>query len=160
MANLLGQNIGTNYKGILNLDSTINTPLDTTLRAVTDGMGNASPLYLSTSQVASVFSGTGEKETYSHVLTHADADGLGAFQAVYTNTTSLLGRTGFKFKGGINAAAMQYQIAVGGTTPNLNINGSGNVAIGLSDTSASACLHVRGAAAANIAYFEIGRAHV
>ena len=45
-------------------------------------------------------------------------------------------------------------IAVGGTTPNLNINGSGNVAIGLSDTSASARLHVRGAAAANIAYFE------
>jgi hypothetical protein len=31
MANLLGQNIGTNYKGILNLD-TINTPLDATLR--------------------------------------------------------------------------------------------------------------------------------
>jgi hypothetical protein len=41
MANLLGQNIGTNYKGILNLD-TINTPLDATLRAVTDGEGNAS----------------------------------------------------------------------------------------------------------------------
>jgi len=38
MANLLGQNIGTNYKGILSLDSTINTPLDATLRAVTDGM--------------------------------------------------------------------------------------------------------------------------
>ena len=32
MANLLGQNIGTNYKGILNLDSTINTPLDATLK--------------------------------------------------------------------------------------------------------------------------------
>lgn len=51
MANLLGQNIGTNYRGILNLDSTINTPLDTTLRAVTDGMGTASPLQLSTTQV-------------------------------------------------------------------------------------------------------------
>jgi len=51
MANLLSQNIGTNYKSILNLDTTINTPLDTTLRAVTDGMGNASPLQLSTEQV-------------------------------------------------------------------------------------------------------------
>jgi len=51
MANLLGANIGTNYKGFLNLDSTINTPLDTTLRAVTDGMGNVSPLQLSTDQV-------------------------------------------------------------------------------------------------------------
>jgi hypothetical protein len=51
MANLLGQNIGTNYKGILNLD-TINTPLDATLRAVTDGEGNASPLQLSTDSVS------------------------------------------------------------------------------------------------------------
>ena len=55
MANLLGQNIGTNYKGILNLDSTINTPLDATLRAVTDGDGNASGLKLSTTD--SSFSG-------------------------------------------------------------------------------------------------------
>jgi hypothetical protein len=52
MANLLGQNIGTNYRGILNLDSTINTPLDATLRAVTDGDGNASPLELSTDAVS------------------------------------------------------------------------------------------------------------
>jgi len=52
MANLLGQNIGTNYKGILSLDSTINTPLDATLRAVTDGEGNVSPLQLSTDAVS------------------------------------------------------------------------------------------------------------
>jgi hypothetical protein len=52
MANLLGQNIGANYRGILNLDATtINTPLNTTLRAVTDGMGNTSQLFLSTTQV-------------------------------------------------------------------------------------------------------------
>jgi hypothetical protein len=51
MANLFGENIGTNYKGILNLD-TINTPLDATLRAVTDGEGNASPLQLSTDAVS------------------------------------------------------------------------------------------------------------
>jgi len=52
MANLLGADIGTNYKGILNLDSTINTPLDATLRAVTDGEGDASPLQLSTTSVS------------------------------------------------------------------------------------------------------------
>jgi len=53
MANLLSQNIGTNYKSILNLDATtINTPLDATLRAVTDGMGTSSPLQLSTGQAA------------------------------------------------------------------------------------------------------------
>jgi len=52
MANLVAQNIGTNYKGILNLDpTTINTPLDTTLRLVTDGMGNSSIFQLSTEQV-------------------------------------------------------------------------------------------------------------
>lgn len=53
MADLLSQNIGTNYKSILNLDATtINTPLDATLRAVTDGMGTSSPLQLSSTKVA------------------------------------------------------------------------------------------------------------
>lgn len=50
MANLLTQNIGTNYKGLLNLDSTINTPLDTTPRVITDGMGNSSILKLGTTK--------------------------------------------------------------------------------------------------------------
>jgi hypothetical protein len=51
MANLLGQNIGTNYKGILNLN-TLNGNLSATLQAVTDGDGNASPLQLSTASVS------------------------------------------------------------------------------------------------------------
>lgn len=51
MSNLYNQNIGINYKGILNLDTTINTPLDATLRAVTDGAGTSSLLNLSTEQV-------------------------------------------------------------------------------------------------------------
>jgi hypothetical protein len=50
MANLSGQNIGTNYKGILNLN-TLNGNLTTTLQAVTDGDGNTSPLRLSTTRV-------------------------------------------------------------------------------------------------------------
>jgi hypothetical protein len=50
MANLSGQNIGTNYKGILNLN-TLNGNLSATLQAVTDGDGNASPLRLSTTRV-------------------------------------------------------------------------------------------------------------
>ena len=50
--NIYNQNIGQNYKGILNLDATtINTPLDATLRAVTDGMGTSSLLQLSTEAV-------------------------------------------------------------------------------------------------------------
>ena len=51
MANLLGANIGTNYKGFLNIGTTINTPLDSTLRPITDGMGNQSPLQLSSNIV-------------------------------------------------------------------------------------------------------------
>ena len=50
--NIYNQNVAFNYRGILNLDATtINTPLDATLRAVTDGMGTSSPLQLSTDQV-------------------------------------------------------------------------------------------------------------
>tara|TARA_R110000868_G_scaffold278187_3_gene538047 strand:+ start:199 stop:678 length:480 start_codon:yes stop_codon:yes gene_type:complete len=52
MANLNGQNIGTNYKGFLNLDATtINTPLDATLRAITDGMGTSTTILANTSGV-------------------------------------------------------------------------------------------------------------
>jgi hypothetical protein len=50
MANLLGQNIGTNYKGILNLN-TLNGNLSATLQAVTDGDGNTSPLNLATGSI-------------------------------------------------------------------------------------------------------------
>jgi hypothetical protein len=50
--NIYNQNVAFNYRGILNLDATtINTPLDATLRAVTDGMGTSSLLNLSTEQV-------------------------------------------------------------------------------------------------------------
>jgi hypothetical protein len=52
MSSLIGQNIGGNPRGILNLGATINTPLDTTLRNVTDGLGNNSPLQLSTTEVS------------------------------------------------------------------------------------------------------------
>lgn len=52
MANLSGQNIGSNFKGMLNLGSTINTPLSTTLQAITDGDGVASPLQLATNRIA------------------------------------------------------------------------------------------------------------
>lgn len=51
MANLLGSSIEPNYRGILNLGDTINQPLSGTLQSVTDGMGNNSPLSLSTTVV-------------------------------------------------------------------------------------------------------------
>lgn len=55
MAALSGENIGSNFRGIINLGSTINTPLSATLQPITDGEGNASGLKLSTTD--SSFSG-------------------------------------------------------------------------------------------------------
>jgi hypothetical protein len=94
MANLLSQNIGTNYKGILNLDATtINTPLDTTLRSVTDGMGTASPLQISTTRVGLLainpvflFNGTnavGAARNWAFALNQSYN---GAFEISYSST--------------------------------------------------------------------------
>jgi|LakMenEpi03Aug12_release.lakeMendotaPanAssembly.Ray.scaffolds.fasta_scaffold56929_3 hypothetical protein len=57
MANLNGQNIGTNYKGILNLGTTINVALGTTLQVITDGDGNQSAVQISTQRA--VVNGSG-----------------------------------------------------------------------------------------------------
>jgi len=52
MANLYNQDVPLNYKGILNLGSSINTPLDSsTLQYITDGMGNNTPILVSQTQV-------------------------------------------------------------------------------------------------------------
>lgn len=58
MANLNGQNIGTNYKGIINIGSTINQNVSASLQSLTDGGGNNLPIQFSTSQ-ASIGGGTG-----------------------------------------------------------------------------------------------------
>lgn len=55
MANLNSTNVGLNYKGILNLGATINTPLSTTLQVVTDGDGVSSPLSLATNRIGMAF---------------------------------------------------------------------------------------------------------
>lgn len=51
MANLNGQNIGTNYKGIINIGSTINQNVTSSLQSLTDGDGNNLPIQISTSQI-------------------------------------------------------------------------------------------------------------
>ena len=55
MANLNSTNVGLNYKGIINLGTTINTPLSTTLQAITDGDGVSSPLSLATNRIGMAF---------------------------------------------------------------------------------------------------------
>jgi hypothetical protein len=51
MANLNGQNIGTNYKGFINIGSTINQNISTSLQPLTDGDGNNLPIQVSTTQI-------------------------------------------------------------------------------------------------------------
>jgi hypothetical protein len=51
MANLLGQNVGDSYEGILNLP-TFSVGLDTNLQAITDGTGVNSALSISTNSIA------------------------------------------------------------------------------------------------------------
>jgi len=159
MANLLGQNIGTNYKGILSLDSTINTPLDATLRAVTDGEGNASPLELSTTAV-SVGSISGARfaikgttttsaTTALLVQNSANVDIIKAFDngslniGFTTNTNnpyiSIGGIYGGMFINGIS----QLVLRIGGTDA-LKIYGNGNIGIGNPTIAANTKLHIKG----------------
>jgi hypothetical protein len=99
MANLNGQNIGTNYKGILNLSTTINTALSGTLQAITDGDGNASPLKLSTTSIdiGTFVSMGGITNAYpalkrnGAVLEVVTADGLGAAAIVAQSFSTGLG---------------------------------------------------------------------
>jgi hypothetical protein len=51
MANLSGQNIGTNYKGMINIGSTVNQNISASLQSLTDGDGNNLPIQVSTNQV-------------------------------------------------------------------------------------------------------------
>jgi hypothetical protein len=51
MANLVGQNIGTNYKGLINLGTSVNTPLSATFRVLTDGQGNILPIEVATTGI-------------------------------------------------------------------------------------------------------------
>lgn len=117
MANLLGQNIGTNYKGILNLN-TLNGNLSGTLESVTDGDGNASPLRLSTSDLAVTQSGN-NRLLISTDITMRRNDNTLFFQ--YSNAPDVL--------------------ELNGATIRLNTL-RGNTAIG--HVVASARLHVRG----------------
>ncbi len=119
--NLLGQNIGQNYRGILNLGTTINSPLSTTLQAVTDGMGNNSPLQLSTTQVAML------------------ANTLFGASSATTNVLTLQSTTRNQLKVESGSTLEFWRSAA---TESARFDANGNFVI--STTSASARLHVRG----------------
>jgi hypothetical protein len=133
MAILTGQNIGANQKGILNLGSTINTPLDTTLRNVTDGLGNNSPLQLSTSIV-------GITNDLHITNTMRIRNALDSSQSIVFSGTLIYNES------------TRHDFNVGGTT-RLNLTATG-LAIGNGTTTASARLHVRGDGTNPVARFE------
>jgi len=91
MANLNSTNVGLDYKGILNLGATINTPLSTTLQVVTDGDGVSSPLSLATNRIGMAFpSLTGSSATNALNITQTwNTTGVPtAIQLNVTNTAS------------------------------------------------------------------------
>jgi hypothetical protein len=165
MANLLGQNIGTNYKGILNLD-TINTPLDATLRAVTDGEGNASPLELSTDAV-SLGGATGANwdNTNNRLGIGTDAP-ISLLQVSIPTTGTILTLNNldtptqiFKISKPFSALNLfdigttatnfkifdsYIRISVGSATTNFSISNNGNIGIGIGDNSSLARVHIKG----------------
>lgn len=106
MANLSTQNIGANYKGILNLGSTINTPLSTTLQNITDGDGNTSPLQLATNRIA-LGSGT---ISGTSLLNFPDAGTTAAYGIQFGSGTSNLYRSAsgvIKTDGELNATTFR-----------------------------------------------------
>ena len=94
MANLNSTNVGLNYKGIINLGTTINTPLSTTLQVITDGDGVSSPLSLATNRIGMAFpSLTGSSATNALNITQTwNTTGVPtAIQLNVTNTASGIG---------------------------------------------------------------------
>jgi hypothetical protein len=124
MANLLGQNIGTNYKGILNLN-TLNGNLSGTLQAVTDGDGNASLLQLSTTEVA----------IPTGIFT---VDAQMRFNGTIYNTIDDI----VKFGGAIRTATFA---SIGGTfttSARLHVRGDGTNPIARFETSGGTASHI------------------
>lgn len=94
MANLVGNDIAANYKGILNLGAIINENLAAApgYKAITDGDGNTSPLQLATDAVkvagtlnvdANVFAST----VFSNVISASGTAGSGYFEGAFQSAT-------------------------------------------------------------------------
>ena len=108
MANLLGQNIGTNYKGILNLN-TLNGNLTTTLEAITDGDGNASTLLLSTTLARVSSNLTIGGSTTASARLHVRGDGTNPIARFEDSSGSPI----FRIGPGIGASTVQITIGSG-----------------------------------------------
>jgi hypothetical protein len=145
MANLLGQDIGLNYKGIITIGSTINQNVSASLQSLTDGDGNALPIQVST---------TNTQLGYGVGIGGAPStDGLKVYGQSGTTGMSLIGvgatmyvdlnGTGTNF---FDSVETRYRNAAG-TNIAMNVWGNlGRVAIGGLGTNytPTASLQVRG----------------
>lgn len=151
MANLVGSDIGLNYKGLINLGATVNQNVSGSLQYLTDGDGNNLPIQVSTTATQINYGvGIGGAPTTSglHVYGQAGTTGLvfgGAAATMYID----LNGTGINF---FDAAQTRYR-NFANTTLAMNVWGSlGMVAIGGSPASPytpTAMLQVRGDAVGN-----------
>jgi hypothetical protein len=91
-------------------------------------------------------SGTGANFLYDFFLTQPNTTGMGGWWGFYTNTASspdFLGQLGWKFEGGTNNPAKQFQIYTADiVNPGMVITGQRRV--GLSTTNPERTLHVNG----------------
>jgi hypothetical protein len=150
MANLLGQNIGTNYKGILNLN-TLNGNLSGTLQAVTDGDGNASPLQLSTTNLAMTFADTSG-------LFYGPYSAGGVYSGIWDNKLGTKDTSNVSFLLGnsetyVNGISGIY-FSVNGPSATLAVLKSNGFGVGITTANPSARLQVRGDGTNPIARFE------
>lgn len=101
MANLNGQNIGINYKGIINIGSTINQNVSASLQSLTDGDGNNLPIQVATGLVSidggtiNFTTGTNTRSVLSHSYTINNTGGTNTVRGIFLNAieTSITGTT-------------------------------------------------------------------
>jgi hypothetical protein len=132
MADLLGRNIGANYKGFLNTAGDANTPFGTTFIGITDGMGNDSALQLNLAQTNGFIRVNAQTSYTSGVYLSVNNAVIGDFRADATNGFAMVAQGSYP----ISFYTNNTSVLAGRFTA------AGNLAIG--HTTATARLHVRG----------------
>ena len=100
MAVLTNKSIASTYKSVLSIGATTESALTTSIQQLTDGLGNSSPLSMSTTQIqfnndANTFSFPATRGTSGQILKLADANGTLAWDNDdLSNTLNFSGGTG------------------------------------------------------------------